>query len=169
MSKCSSHASSLRSLRLLLQPKQSTSFVTVRSHLMVEMGSQLRESNVRNAYGLCLRLRLGIISDTSLLSSPSQVSLPFLSASTSRHKKLTEWNLRGGKRERPLETVQPLASDLGLTVDTSCDRDDQDCVADLVNDYDGSGNILICWEHDQLTKIAEALGDDNAPDYPDDS
>lgn len=68
-------------------------------------------------------------------------------------------------------TVQPLADDLGLTVDTSCDRDKPKCVAKLVSKYDkhGSGNILICWEHDALTDIAEALGDDDAPTYPDDS
>jgi hypothetical protein len=69
-------------------------------------------------------------------------------------------------------TVQPLASDLGLTVDVSCDRDDADCVNDLVQDYDDSGagqNILICWEHDALTDIAKALGGKKTPDYPDDS
>ncbi|KAG0645647.1 hypothetical protein D0Z07_8551 [Hyphodiscus hymeniophilus] len=77
-----------------------------------------------------------------------------------------------GSRTRPLMTVQPLATDLGLTVDTSCDRDDQKCVRDLVKDYndnDGSGNVLICWEHDALTDIVDALGDKDAPDYPDDS
>lgn len=68
-------------------------------------------------------------------------------------------------------TVQPLANDLGLTVDTSCDRDDAKCVKKLVSNYDdnNSGNILICWEHDALTDIVEELGDDNAPTYPDDS
>ncbi|KAJ5110453.1 hypothetical protein N7532_000988 [Penicillium argentinense] len=74
-----------------------------------------------------------------------------------------------GGRQRPLDTVEPLASDLGLTVDTSCDRDDSKCVEDVVKDYDGSGNILICWEHDALTDIIKKLGDDDAPDYPDDS
>lgn len=64
--------------------------------------------------------------------------------------------------------MQPLANDLGLSVDTSCDRDDQDCVADVVDDYDGPGNILICWEHDALHDIVKELGDDDAPDYPDD-
>jgi hypothetical protein len=73
-----------------------------------------------------------------------------------------------GKRQRPLDTVQPLATDLGLTVDTSCDRDDPDCVKDVVDGYSGSGNILICWEHDALTDIVKELGDKDAPDYPDD-
>ena len=77
--------------------------------------------------------------------------------------------LQDGKRQRPLDTVTPLAQSLGLTVDTSCDRDDQDCVADVVNNYDGSGNILICWEHSALTDIVTALGDENAPSYPDDA
>lgn len=55
-----------------------------------------------------------------------------------------------------------------MTVDTSCDRDDSKCVKDVVKNYTGSGNILICWEHAALTDIVEELGDDDAPDYPDD-
>ncbi|KAJ6036276.1 hypothetical protein N7540_000555 [Penicillium herquei] len=74
-----------------------------------------------------------------------------------------------GSRQRPYDTVEPLAEDLGLTVDTSCDRDDPGCVKDVVDGYTGSGNILICWEHDALTDIVDKLGDDDAPDYPDDS
>ncbi|KAJ9296734.1 hypothetical protein DTO271G3_4933 [Paecilomyces variotii] len=73
-----------------------------------------------------------------------------------------------GKRDRPYETVEPLAQDLGLTVDTSCDRDDPKCVKKTVDNYTGSGNILICWEHGELTDIVDKLGDDNAPTYPDD-
>lgn len=80
----------------------------------------------------------------------------------------------------------PLATDLGLTVDTSCDRDDSDCVADAVNDYSGSGNILIwyvqvvesmvlqliitfSWEHKRLNNIVEELGADDVDNYPSDS
>ncbi|KAJ5885417.1 phosphoglycerate mutase family protein [Penicillium taxi] len=74
-----------------------------------------------------------------------------------------------GKRARPYDTVEPLAADLGLTVDTSCDKTDEKCVKKVVDNYTGSGNILICWEHDELTLIAEKLGDSDAPDYPDDS
>lgn len=55
-----------------------------------------------------------------------------------------------------------------MTVDIGCDRDDSGCVEDLVKGYKGAGNILICWEHDALTDIVKALGDNNAPDYPDD-
>ncbi|KAH6885932.1 hypothetical protein B0T10DRAFT_563913 [Thelonectria olida] len=73
-----------------------------------------------------------------------------------------------GKRQRPYLTVLPLAGDLDLTVDTSCDRDDNDCVVDVVEGYDGNGNILICWEHDELNNIAEALGADDVDNYPDD-
>ncbi|ETS76672.1 hypothetical protein PFICI_12059 [Pestalotiopsis fici W106-1] len=77
--------------------------------------------------------------------------------------------LANGKRQRPYDTVLPLATDLGLTVDTTCDRDDEDCVANVVKNYSGSGNILICWEHKQLNNLAEALGADNVDGYPDDS
>ncbi|KAL6864000.1 hypothetical protein J3F83DRAFT_744245 [Trichoderma novae-zelandiae] len=76
---------------------------------------------------------------------------------------------KDGKRIRALNTVTPLAQDLGLTVDTSCGKTKSDCVADLVDDYKGSGNILICWEHSELTDIAEALGVKKGPEYPDDS
>jgi hypothetical protein len=65
--------------------------------------------------------------------------------------------------------VQPLATNIGLTVKSSCDRDNADCVATLVeNDgTEGTGqNILICWEHDNLSGIVEALSDSDAPDYP---
>ncbi|OGE47821.1 hypothetical protein PENARI_c036G05845 [Penicillium arizonense] len=74
-----------------------------------------------------------------------------------------------GKHARPYDTVEPLAEDLGLTIDTSCDRDDPGCVKDVVEGYNRSGNILICWEHDALTGIVEKLGDRDAPSYPDNS
>ncbi|KAJ5825270.1 hypothetical protein N7474_002408 [Penicillium riverlandense] len=74
-----------------------------------------------------------------------------------------------GSQQRPYDTVLPLAQSLGLTVDTSCQRDDSDCVQSVVDGYTGAGNILICWEHDALTDIVSALGDDDAPSYPSDS
>lgn len=76
-------------------------------------------------------------------------------------------HLLDGDRARPYQTVKPLAGDLGLMIDTSCTKKDKKCVAKLVDKYEGAGNILICWEHGMLTKIATALGVDDAPEYPD--
>ncbi|KAJ2966425.1 hypothetical protein NUW58_g10666 [Xylaria curta] len=74
-----------------------------------------------------------------------------------------------GKRARPYLTVKPLADDLGLTVDTSCDRDDEKCVQKAVDKFKGNGNILICWEHDQLNNLAEELGAKDVANYPDEA
>lgn len=72
-----------------------------------------------------------------------------------------------GSRARPYETVKPLADSLGLKIDDSVSRDDAEGVAKAVEKWNGKGNILICWEHGQLTDIAEAIGVKHAPDYPD--
>ena len=76
-----------------------------------------------------------------------------------------------GSRIRPYETVLPVATDLGLKVDVSCDRDDEDCVKDAVAAFvkKSTKNVLLCWEHDELTKIADKIGVKNPPKYPDES
>ncbi|KAL3956750.1 hypothetical protein ACCO45_009596 [Purpureocillium lilacinum] len=40
--------------------------------------------------------------------------------------------------------VQTPKADLGIKIDLSCDRDDTECVQDVVDGYKGNGNILIC-------------------------
>ncbi|WFD19600.1 hypothetical protein MCAP1_001834 [Malassezia caprae] len=74
-----------------------------------------------------------------------------------------------GSRIRPYDTAKPLADRLGLTIDHHCDRDDDDCAADTVSDAakKGAKTILVCWEHDALSDIADNLGIDDL-DYPDD-
>lgn len=62
----------------------------------------------------------------------------------------------------------PLARDLELTVDTSCERNDVDCVANKVRKYEGHGNILIAWRHGSMGDILETLGVDDPPEYPPD-
>jgi len=69
-------------------------------------------------------------------------------------------------RQRPSDTVTPLADDLGLTLDLSCDGDDSACVASVIEGFNGPGNVLVCWEHKALTDIITALGDSDAPKYP---
>ncbi|KND92789.1 L-serine dehydratase [Tolypocladium ophioglossoides CBS 100239] len=75
---------------------------------------------------------------------------------------------KDGSRQRPYDTVAPLAGDLGIPVDTSCGRDDSDCVQNVVKSYSGSGNILICWEHKALQDLATALGTKDVSPYPSD-
>lgn len=73
---------------------------------------------------------------------------------------------------RPLETVQPLAKFLNLTVDQSFARDDTQGIAAaiLAAAANSTGWVgLVCWEHHALTDIAAALGVSAPPDYPSDS
>ncbi|KAE8375064.1 hypothetical protein BDV26DRAFT_268547 [Aspergillus bertholletiae] len=73
-----------------------------------------------------------------------------------------------GEHRRSYETVLPLATDLGLTVDTSCKRNQVNCVAEAVNAYDGPDNILISWRHGKMRQMVQALGYDEPPEYPHD-
>ena len=59
--------------------------------------------------------------------------------------------------------MAPLAKDLNLTVDVSCSRDDIGCVADTIRNYTGHGNILVCWEHKNLSLFVAELGDPFPP------
>ncbi|KAJ5378076.1 uncharacterized protein N7496_005485 [Penicillium cataractarum] len=122
---------------------------------LIRHGEKPDSGNGLSAQGLeraqCLR---------SVFGASSEYKIGYIMAQTPKSD---------GKRQRPYDTVEPLAEDLGLTVDTSCDRDDPECVKDVVDGYTGSGNILICWEHDALTDIVSELGDSDAPSYPDDS
>jgi hypothetical protein len=72
-----------------------------------------------------------------------------------------------GSRTRPLETITPLAADLGITPNSSIARDDAAAAAAAAKAFQGPGNVLICWEHGQLADIAEALGVPHA-EYPGD-
>lgn len=84
------------------------------------------------------------------------------------HKAISNHLYADGAEARPLDTVTPLAKALGLNVDTSVQRDNSTGVADVVNNYSGAGNILICWEHKALHEILKALGVKHAPHYPGD-
>ncbi len=75
-----------------------------------------------------------------------------------------------GSQSRPLETVQPLADSLGMTVNTSIRKPDAEGLARAVlsePSYAGK-MVLISWEHHMIPAIARALGADQAPDaWPD--
>ncbi|KAI1033019.1 hypothetical protein LB504_006226 [Fusarium proliferatum] len=63
-----------------------------------------------------------------------------------------------GGRDRPFKTVEPLANALGLQVNEEIDRDDYRGAANEAKSFEGSGNVLLCWEHKSLEGIAKAIG-----------
>jgi len=83
-----------------------------------------------------------------------------------------------GKEDRPYLTILPTAQSFGWAdnkdkFNHKIHRDDAADVVDAVNNFDGPGNIVVCWEHGQLTDIAQAFGVNNPedptyPKYPDD-
>jgi len=77
---------------------------------------------------------------------------------------------KNDKQTRPYLTVKPLADSLAPDVPFKydIDRDHVKKVADAVQGFQGPGNILICWEHDTLEKIAKAIGVNDPPEYPGD-
>ncbi|PWN97769.1 hypothetical protein FA09DRAFT_346264, partial [Tilletiopsis washingtonensis] len=79
---------------------------------------------------------------------------------------ITQDYKKSGARNRPYQTVLPLSQDLGLKIDHSCDRDDTDCATSSIKKFASSSgkDVLLCWEHDALSDISKALGDEF--DYP---
>ncbi|KEI36804.1 uncharacterized protein L969DRAFT_54006, partial [Mixia osmundae IAM 14324] len=77
-----------------------------------------------------------------------------------------------GRRSRPLKTVAPLADALGLSIDTDCEREDEQCVEKKIRRFTSKkhpkGNVLVCWEHRAMTDIAREVGVKHLPEYPDD-
>jgi len=73
---------------------------------------------------------------------------------------------------RSFETVEPLASWLGLEINHAFEQDQTDDVASEIfskSDYDRSV-VLICWHHGHIPELATALGatDLPRPEWPDD-
>lgn len=62
--------------------------------------------------------------------------------------------------QRPIETVQPLADALKLTIKNSYVINDyKKMVADIkANSLYTGKNVLICWEHKEIPEIARAFG-----------
>lgn len=70
---------------------------------------------------------------------------------------------------RPVETVEPLAKALNLSIDTRFRDHDFRALADrLLSDerYDGKV-VLVCWHHGSIPKLARALGVPDPPKWPD--
>ena len=95
-----------------------------------------RAQCLRNVFGRSSSYNIGHI----MAQTPESGKLSCLDRVSMLHS-LTDFI--DGSRQRPYDTVEPLAQDLDLTVDIQCDRDDSKCVKNVVKGYTGSGNILI--------------------------
>ena len=54
------------------------------------------------------------------------------------------WAFDDKKSKRPVETLQPLARNLGLNIDTSVKRDDVDKLAKALGSLPGESVSLVC-------------------------
>ena len=73
---------------------------------------------------------------------------------------------------RPIQTVEALATNLGLKVQLNAThfKTDFTGVQQAIATFSASGasgDVLICWEHKVLYQLAQLLGADNVPAYPD--
>jgi broad specificity phosphatase PhoE len=85
-----------------------------------------------------------------LLPKPATI---FASAPASHHE--LALGVGGSKSRRPLETVSPLADKLGIAVDQSYSKgDERDLAAAIAKT---TGVILVCWQHEDIRAIADAL------------
>lgn len=68
---------------------------------------------------------------------------------------------------RGIQTVEPLAEELGIKINKKYTREEyEDAAEEILNKraYDGK-MVLISWEHDALNNFADALGVDDAPKW----
>ena len=57
--------------------------------------------------------------------------------------------------QRPFETVTPLATMLGLTINAKHKKDDYDKV--VTDALAKSGPVLICWQHEDIVSIGQSI------------
>jgi len=64
----------------------------------------------------------------------------------------------GSKSRRPVETAQPLADKLGLTLDCRFAEGQEAALAEAA--LQAAGTVLICWQHERLPDIARRISAD---------
>jgi hypothetical protein len=76
---------------------------------------------------------------------------------------------RGHQRVlRPRDTVQPLATALGMSIDLSVDKEDPAAFAAAVQrKLTCNGTLLVAWQHQDVPALVQALAPPNAADYAD--
>jgi hypothetical protein len=68
---------------------------------------------------------------------------------------------------RPRLTLEPLAKATGLTIDTSFKSKDFKDLTDAIQSKSYGKQILICWHHEAIPQLVQALGADPHQLFPD--
>ncbi|THH09243.1 hypothetical protein EW145_g2163 [Phellinidium pouzarii] len=97
----------------------------------------------------------------NVFAPPSNLTIGYILAEPAK---------KNGNGTEAIDTITPLAQELGLTVDTSWHvrSYDSDCVGDAASAFaaNSTASILICWEREYLPDIAEVLGVNDVPSWP---
>ncbi len=95
-------------------------------------------------------IRANELPDFFMNHLPNEVHKPdLIIAMKQSHKKSSN---------RPVETVQPLAKALNIPLYAEYTQGETDLAAKEINQYGKDKTVLVCWEHEELVKIAKRLG-----------
>jgi hypothetical protein len=93
------------------------------------------------------------------LGTPTALPTPdFIFASAPAGPADVEEDKTGSKSRRPLETVTPLALKAGKTIDQGFTKGDEVALAKALSQT--AGVSLVCWQHEDITRIAMAIAPD---------
>jgi hypothetical protein len=93
---------------------------------------------------------------TNFTTSTGPIKLDYLFAAT---------DSKGS--HRPRLTIEPLSKATGLAIDTSFKSKDFQKLVDAIHSKSFGKNILICWHHEAIPQLAQALGADPGKLFPD--
>ena len=113
--------------------------------------------------------KTGIPGDRDLSELGIQRAKALLSNVTRRVEKIVTIIAAKSSRKsrRPRLTVEPFAEALGTAIEESWDTEDYQALASHLlhsGHYQGKA-VLICWRHDTLQDLAQALGAGQAPSW----
>ena len=91
-----------------------------------------------------------LLAQRSVLPTPSSIF-----ASAPLDKREIERDDRGSRSRRPLDTVVSLASKIGVRIDQTFSKGQEVALAAAISSLHGV--VLVCWQHESIVTIANAL------------
>jgi hypothetical protein len=126
-------------------------------------GLRYDSSGRPNEHSLCVRgwQRAGAL---ALLFSPPTGEPPWPLAKPFHIIAAGYGSTKHTRVHRPYQTVAPLAHRLSIDVIDGCERGDEAAVMMFIMGLEG--DVLVCWEHCNLTKLIQQISIVNALDRP---